>query len=275
MRAVHYWLAVVLLILGISPLGIAQTQVSETIPNHPALSDDLNISLGVFYPRIATSASLAPSGGGTGATIDFEDTFDLDERTVTPIANLFWRVSDNWRLDVGYFELTRDATRTLAANVTWGDETFLAGTTVDSSFDFSDLRISAAYAFFKRQDKELGIGLGLHVAGMKTSVQASGIGAESSDVTAPLPVINLYGVFALTNEWAVNMRADWLSLSYGDYAGDVRNMEINALYQPFRNVGFGIGVRSLVIDVDIDNPDWHGQARLAFQGPTAFMTVSF
>lgn len=275
MRVFQYWLAGVVLTLGISSLCIAETPASETIPNHPALSDDLSFTLGVFYPRISTSASLKPSGGGTGATIDFEDTFDLDERAVTPIAGLFWRVSDNWRVDVGYFDLSRDATRVLAADVTWGDQTFTAGTTVDSSFDFSDLRVSAAYSFFKRRDKELGVGVGLHVAGMKTSVQASGVGAEASDVTAPLPVINVYGVFALTNEWAVNMRADWLSLSYGDYAGDVRNMEINALYQPFRNVGFGLGVRSLVIDVDIDNPDWRGQARLAFQGPTAFMTVSF
>jgi hypothetical protein len=82
-------------------------------------------------------------------------------------------------------------------------------------------------------------------------------------------------MFALTDEWAVNMRADWLSLSYGDYSGDVRNLEFNALYQPYENIGFGLGVRSLVIDVDIDNTDWRGQARLAFQGPTAFVTMSF
>jgi hypothetical protein len=276
MQSIRFWLSSVILLLGISPLLAAESMPStQAIPGHPALSDDLSISLGLFYPRITTSASLGPSGGGTGVAIDFENTFDLDERAVTPIAGLFWRVTDNWRLDIGYFDLSRDATRTLAADVIWGDQTFTAGTTVDSSFDFSDLRISAAYSFFKRRDKEVGIGLGLHVAGMKTSVQASGVGAEASDVTAPLPVINLYALFALTDEWAVNMRADWLSLTYGDYSGDVRNLEMNALYQPFRNVGFGLGVRSLVIDVDIDNPDWRGQARLAFQGPTAFMTVSF
>ena len=38
---------------------------------------------------------------------------------------------------------------------------------------------------------------------------------------------------------------------------------------------FGLGVRSLTIDLDLDSPDWCGQARLSFQGPTAFMTVSF
>jgi len=178
-------------------------------------------------------------------------------------------------VDLEYFDIARDATRTLAADVQWGDKTFTAGTTVNSTVDFSDLRVSAAYSFFKRRDKELGIGLGLHVAGIKASIQSSGEGAEATDVTAPLPVVNFYGMFALTKEWAVNMRADWLSLTYGDYSGDVRNIEVNALYQPFRNVGFGLGVRSLTIDIDIDSPDWHGRARLAYQGPTAFITASF
>jgi len=276
MRLLRIWLVNAALLLAISPVYATEsTSSTETIPNHPMLGDALVFTLGVYYPRSATTAALKPSGGGTGLAIDFEDTFDLDKRSLAATAGLFWRASENWRIDFEYFELKRDATRTLAVDVQWGDYTFNVGDIVNTTFDFSDLRISAAYSFFKRRDKELGIGLGLHVAGIKTSVESSGIGAESTDVTAPLPVLNLYGMFALTNEWAINMRADWLSLTYGDYAGDVRNLEVNALYQPYRNVGFGLGVRSLVIDVDMDSPDWRGQARLSFQGPTAFMTVSF
>ena len=271
MRKLSQWLVSVVLLSSISTLYAAET--AGSIPTHPMLNDDLVFTLGIFYPRSTTSAALTPSGGGTGTVINFEDT--LEKRSVAPNAGLFWRATDNWRVDFEYFEIARDATRTLAQDVQWGDLTFTAGTAVHSTFDFSDLRISAAYSFFKRPDKEIGVGLGVHVAGMKASIQSAGIGAEATDVTAPLPVVNLYGMFALTDEWAVNMRADWLSLTYGDYSGDVRNLEINALYQPFRNVGFGLGVRSLVIDVDIDNTDWRGQARLSFQGPTAFMTVSF
>jgi hypothetical protein len=207
--------------------------------------------------------------------INFEDTLDLERRSVAANAGVFWRASENWRLDFEYFEITRDATRNLSQDIQWGDETFTAGTTVNSSFDFSDLRISAAYSFFKRQDKELGVGVGLHVASIKSGIQATGTGAEAADVTAPLPVLNVYGMFALTDKWAVNMRADWLSLSYGDYSGDVRNLELNVLYQPYDNIGFGVGVRSLIIDVDMDDTDWRGYARLAFQGPTAFVTTSF
>lgn len=268
------WIASTLLLVT-SPVWAAEPAATESVPNNPTLNDRFVFTLGAFYPRLTTAAALKPSGGGTGVVIDFEDTLDLDARVWTPTFGFFWRATENWRVDVEYFDISRSATRTLAAYFSWGDLNFTAGTVVDSAFDFSDLRISAAYAFFKRRDKELGVGLGLHVADLSTSIQAAGVGSQAGDVTAPLPVVNLYAMFALTDTWAFNMRADWLSLSYGDFAGDIRNMEMNAVYQPFRNVGFGIGVRSLVIDVDIDNTDWRGQARMVFQGPRVFATVSF
>jgi hypothetical protein len=248
---------------------------TETIPNHPALTDKFSFELGGFYSRASTAASLGPSTGGTAVVIDFENTLGLQDRNLSAIGGFLWRVSDRWRLEVDYFSLNRNASRTLAADVTWGDQTFTAGTTVTSKYDFSDIRVSGGYSFFKRRDKELGVGVGVHVAGIKASLQGSGTGAEARDVTAPLPVLNLYGTFALTNEWALRMRMDWLSLNYDIYSGDLRNIAVDVLYRPFRNVGFGLGVRTFVLDVEIDDDSWRGRARTTYTGPSAFMTVSF
>jgi hypothetical protein len=253
----------------------AQTAATEAIPNHPALSDKFSFELGGFYSRASTQASLGPSSGGTGVVVDFENTLGLEDRNLSAIGGFLWRITDRWRLEVDYFSLNRDATRTLATDVTWGNQTFSGGSTVSTKYDFSDIRVSGGYSFFKRRDKELGVGVGLHVAGIKTSLQASGFGAEATDVTAPLPVLNLYGTFALTNEWAVRMRLDWLSLNYDAYSGDLRSSAIDVLYRPYRNVGFGVGMRNFVLDVEIDGSDWRGRARTSYTGPTAFVTVSF
>jgi hypothetical protein len=258
-----------------APAAHAQAAAADAVPTHRALTDRFVIEAGGFYSRSTTQASLGPSTGGVGVIVDFENTLGLDERNLTPIAGFLWRINDRWRLEAEYFKLKREATRNLASDVIWGDQTFTAGTTVDSMYSFSDIRVGVGYSFFKRRDKELGVGLGLHVAGIKTSLQAAGVGAESTDVTAPLPVLNLYGTFALTSEWALRMRMDWLSLTYDAYSGDVRNIAIDVLYQPFRNVGFGLGMRTLVLDVEIDKPDWRGKARTVFGGPAVFMTVSF
>jgi hypothetical protein len=248
---------------------------TEGVPSHPALTDKFSFELGGYYSRSSTQASLGPSTGGVGVIVDFEETLGLEDRNLSAIGGFLWRITDRWRLEVDYFSLNRDASRTLAADVAWGDQTFTAGSTVNSKYDFSDIRVSGGYSFFKRRDKELGVGAGLHVAGIKTSLQSSGIGAEATDVTAPLPVLNLYGMFALTNEWAVRFRLDWLSLNYDAYSGDLRSTAIDVLYRPFRNVGFGLGLRTFVLDVEIDDTDWRGRARTTYTGPTAFMTVSF
>lgn len=266
----------VLLPLLVASLMAATARAqTEAIPNHPALSDKFSFELGGFYSRSSTQASLGPPAGGTGVVIDFENTLGLEERNLSAVGSFLWRISDRWRLEVDYFSLNRNATRTLETDVTWGNQTFTAGSTVDSKYDFSDIRVSGGYSFFKRRDKELGVGAGLHVAGIKTSLQASGTGAEATDVTAPLPVLNFYGAFALTNEWAVRFRLDWLSLNYDIYSGDLRSTSVDVLYRPFRNIGFGFGVRSFVLDVEIDDPDWRGRARTSFTGPAAFVTVSF
>ena len=253
----------------------AQTVSTEVIPNHPALNDRFSFELGGYYSRAVTQASLGPSSGGVGVLIDFENTLGLEDRNLSAIGGFLWRITDRWRLEVDYFSLNRDATRTLTTDVTWGNQVFPAGATVDSKYDFSDIRVSVGYSFFKRRDKELGAGVGLHVTGIDSSIRSAALGGEARDVLAPLPVLNLYGTFALTNEWAVRMRADWLSLNYGDYSGDLRSTGIDVLYRPFRHVGFGVGVRAFVLDVEIDDSGWHGKARTSYTGPTAFVTVSF
>ena len=273
MRTVQLWLTGIALILVTGPVSSA-----ETIPNHPLLQDEFFFRLGGYYPRSITAAALAPSTGGTGAFVDFENTLDLEKRNLVPIADFMWHFKKHWRMEVDYFAVDRSATRTLpqgSPDIVWGDHTFSAGDVIDSTFDFSDLRVSADYAFFRRPDKELGVGLGLHVADIKANIQSSGVGTEAAAVTAPLPVVNLYGMFALTDEWALSVNADWLSLAYGDYSGDVRNMALDLLYQPYRHIGFGLGIRSLTIDIEIDHPDWNGAARITFQGPTAYVTYSF
>lgn len=253
----------------------AQTASMEAAPRHPALNDRFTLELGGFYFQTSTQASLSGSSGGAGVIIDFENALGLEERNWGGIGGFLWRMTERWRLEVEYFEVNRSASRTLAVDVSWGDQTFSKGTTVNSSYDFSDARIGVGYSFFKRPDKELGVGVGLHVASIKSMIGSTGSNAEAADVLAPLPVLSLYGAFALTKEWAVRMRTDWLSVNYGPYSGDLRNTAIDLLYQPFRNVGFGLGSRTLVFDVEVDKTSWQGRARSAFTGPTAFLTVSF
>lgn len=251
---------------------------SASTPQHRLLNDSFRFSLGGFRAESTTEARLSPAGGGAGADVNFEDMLGLNEKKLVGEASLYWRFTERWRLDLGYWSLNRNGTRTMSTDVEWGGNTYPIGTTVDSNFKISDLRAAVGYSFFRRPDKELGVGFGLHRTGLEASLNAASIGATSAtsqSVTAPLPFITVYGNFALTDSWAVALRSDWLSLSYDKYAGGIRATAIDFVYQPFAHWAFGFGVHSLTLHLDVNNPSSQLQARLVFQGPAAFMSFSY
>ena len=107
------------------------------------------------------------------------------------------------------------------------------------------------------------------------ALSANAIGEEQQDVTAPLPVLSFYGQFALTERWAIGARLDRFSLSYENYEGSLTAIGIDVSYQPFRHVGFGVGYRSLFIDVEAEKSGRTLKVDQSFQGPLVFMNVSW
>jgi hypothetical protein len=256
-------------------LLVALPAHAQEIPNHPLLNDTFRVSIGGFHAESSTTARLGSSTGGAGVDVSFEGALGLEEKKWVGEFGAYWRISSRWRLDVDHVRLARTATRVLAQQITWGDNTFAVGTEVTSSLTITDTRTALGYSFFRRPDKELGIAAGLHTLGYKTSIEGANSAARSESVTAPLPVLGLYGQFALTDTWAVSMRADWLSLEYDKYSGEIRANRIDVVYQPFKHVAFGAGMHYLNLKLDVQNDNSKFQVRSSLQGPAVFVSVSY
>ena len=250
----------------------------EAIPDHPALRDKFYFTLGAYFPRTTTSAELG-SRTGVGANIDFENTLGMKESKDVPMAMARWRTSNRWRIEAEYFQLNRSGDKIVDRTINWGDQTFPVNSEVSSKFNFSDLRLSAGYSFFRTKDKEVGVGLGLHVAGYDAALSGNfngaPIGSQSEKVTAPLPVLSFYGQFALTDRWAVGGRMDRFALKYGKYSGNLTGIGLDVMYQPFKNVGFGIGSRALALKVSAEDAGRTAEFKQTFQGPTLYVNASF
>jgi len=246
----------------------------DVVPLHPALQDKFYIGAGAFFPRTTTSAQLT-TPTGLGAAIDFEDALAMASSKTVPAFFGRWRFGERWRLEAEYFRLDRSGDTTIGRDIQWGDKFYPLGTRVQSRFDFADLRISAGYSFFRTKDKEFGVGLGLHMAAYDVSLTADGIGSEQQDVTAPLPVLSVYGQFALTDRWAVSARLDRFSLAYENYDGSLTSLGVDVMYQPFKHVGFGLGYRNLFIDAQVEKSGRMLSLKQTFQGPMLFMNASF
>ena len=248
--------------------------VNSDIPNHHSLTDQFFFGLGAFSATSSTHARLTGSAG-IGTDVDFEETLGLDDNEITPWGIFRWRCSESWRVEMEYFQLNRSNTTTLRGDIVWGDQTYVAGTKVESQFDFAVTRLSCGYSFFKRQDKELGVALGFHVTKIRADISTNTTGGDAAKLLAPLPVASVYGQVALTDLWALSGRLDALALSYYPYSGHIYSIGIDALCQPWRNFGFGIGWRSLDIQATSQSNDWEGEVGANYSGPVIFATASF
>jgi hypothetical protein len=262
-------------LLGIAFIAAATAvgAADGDIPDHPALSAKWYFGAGLFIPQIVTDARLSSTRLGAGAIINFEDSLGIDQEKEVPGFLALWRISHRWRLEAEYFEINRSATRSINRDIQWGDRIFSINTQVSTEFNFSDLRVSVGYSFFRTKDKELGAGIGFHVASYEASLRALNF-SESQDVWAPLPVFKLYGQFALTDRWAVSARLDRLSLNYDKYEGSIGALGVDLLYQPIRHFGFGIGFRSLLFDLKIEEDRRQLQVSQTLQGPIFFITAN-
>ena len=244
-------------------------------PLHPALQDRWTLGAGFFFPETTTEASLTSKRTGIGTSLDFEETLDMERSKTVPTLYGRWRINQRWRIDAEFFQLNRSSERVIDREIQWGDQTFAANTTVSAKFNFNDLRVSAGYSFFRTPDKELGVGLGLHMASYDVQLNSSASSNEGQDVLAPLPVLSIYGQFALTDRWAVGSRLDRFSLDYDKFSGSLTNLALDLQYQPFKHVGFALGYRALAIKAEVEGDRVTGKFRQTFQGPMVSMNVSW
>jgi hypothetical protein len=264
-------------LLGIAFIAAATAAggAEGDIPEHPALTAKWVFGAGLFVPKTTTEAQLTSATLGAGAIINFEDTLGVDEEKEVPGFMARWRINHRWRVEAEYFQINRSATRTINRQIEWGGIVYPINAQVSTNFDFSDLRVSAGYSFFRTKDKELGVGLGFHIAEYRVGLSSAAIGAESEDVTAPLPVFNVYGQFALTDRWAVGARIDRLSLEYDKYDGSIGSIGVDLMYQPFRNFGLGLGYRATLFDLTVTENDRELRVKQNFTGPIFFITANF
>ncbi len=137
----------ILLILTLAPPGVAAEIGSERFV----------ISLGAFITDRDTSTRVDSSTLGRGTTIVLEDDLGLDSsQTVFRIDGHF-RIAERHRLDFSVFDLSRDSTWTIDQNIQYGDEVFLADTTIDSNFDLNIYKIAYTYSIWWTEHGFLGV----------------------------------------------------------------------------------------------------------------------
>jgi len=257
------------------PSSAAQANRDQQLPDNPQLTAPFVLDLGAMYVTNATTQASKTTNAGVGGVVDFESALGLKQETWVPFASARWRFADDFRLEAEYFSINRTSSHPAGQNIDWGGSIIPAGSQVDSKFDFTDVRLSAGWSFYKTQDKELGVALGLHVEDIRLNVSTTNTSRGEENVVAPLPVVSLFGGFAMSDHWSVAARFDAFKMTWDPYKGHLYDLGLDIVWNPWRNVGIGAGYRSLQLSGSVDSSHYKGELNAAYSGPIVYLNVAF
>jgi hypothetical protein len=145
----------------------------------------------------------------------------------------------------------------------------------------SDLDIAkAAYTFAPiiRDRGFLGLTAGLYISQTKLSLSAPSISrAESTDLTAPLPVIGVRGDYAITDRWTFRGAFEWFGIDTGDVDGTLTDKYLAVDYSFGERFAAGLAFNDTGLDVDADKGagEFRGALDWGYDGWLLYMKVDF
>jgi len=235
---------------------------------------------GGFWPTLDTDVRLDSSDGILGTTIDFESNLGMEESKALPIALARIRISRRNAIDFAYFNLNRSGQALSNATIRFGDTVFPANLPLNSFFDSEVYSAAWSYSFIHRPKTDIAFQIGLNIQDIAAGIKGPlGILTEEADFTAPLPTFGLSFQHFFTDRWSVDARlgvfAIDIELSSGDFSGEVVSLGAGVGFDPWRNLGFRVGLEYFGVKLDVTDDDWSGALRYDWWGPSAQVTLSF
>ena len=210
--------------------------------------------LGIF---LATTNSTARLGStSAGVQFDVEDTLGLGSGNNALRLGGAWRFTENrrHRVELSWFRLKKSGSRVLQNDLEVDGTTIPAGSGVSSEVKLDLYRAAYSYSFFQDDRFDLAVSGGLYVAPMSIDINGTSgfTSSVSQSFTAPLPVVGLRADFALTPKWFLRTNFDVFYISIDRYTGFLTDVQIAAEYKAWKNVGFGLGLDTMHIEVEAD-----------------------
>ncbi len=212
-----------------------------------------SLSLGGFAASLSNDVRIGTPG--VGAEIDLEEALGLESSDTVFRVDAAYRFgsSRRHRMDFTWFDLSREATRTLTQDINIDGTTYPVGTTVDSEFDLAFYNVRYSYSFLQDDRVDFAGSVGLHVTDIGLTVRAAGIGAAGDSVTAPLPLIGGRLDVALTEKWTMRSSVELMYVEVGDFKGQISDVLLAAEYRAWKNFAIGAGLNAVRIALDVDD----------------------
>jgi hypothetical protein len=209
-----------------------------------------SVSLGAIVSSMDSSARVGTSG--TGLEVDVEEVLGLETTNSSIRIDALYRFgqSNRHRVDFTWFDLARDATRTLETEIEIGGTVFPVGTTVQSEFDLAFYNLRYSYSFLQDDRIDLAGSVGVHVTEVGLSVSSASEGTRGEQVTAPLPLLGLRMDVLLTSKWYIRSSWEGLYLAFDGAKGLISDTTLAVEYRPWKRFSMGAGVNAIQVSLE-------------------------
>ncbi|MDX2479202.1 MAG: hypothetical protein QNK24_02565 [Desulfuromusa sp.] len=220
--------------------------------------------------------------GRPNVKLDLDD-LDLEDDEVTYFLGANIRMGERWRLHTDYFRYSDDATQTANKDFEFDDLIVNVGARVESSLSFDLYIVNLSYDLYKSERANFGVGIGAHIVDFSLDVSSTitvddgstGFLREEENLTAPLPNLFAGGAYAFKNNLIFRYTGGWMSMSYGDYDGDLVYAQGVLEYWPHKNIGLGAGYAYRSVDVTYKTNSKKETYDIDIPGPILYLTVGF
>jgi len=250
----------------------------------PWLSDQpwekLSVTFGLFLTNFDSNVVL--SGSGAGVLVNFEDLLGLDTTTTQYRINARYRAWRRHHFYFSFYDLSREAEKTLEVDIPETDPPVTAGALVGSNLDIKIYQVGYTCSFWNDDRLDLGAGLGFYIMdlGAGLGVLAGAEGGEeiagevllAETITAPLPVLNLRANVAITKRVFLKNSFDVFYISLSGFEGLLLDTNLAVEGHITRFFGLGMGFNFLTVEIEGDGGSdflgggWNGKLNFDYSG---------
>ncbi len=234
------------------------------------------VRVAVFNDSIDTKIIIDGDPGFPGSEIDLEEMLGLSDNESILQMDAFFRIGEFHRIEIGYFDVARSGVATLQDSIMFGDELFVAGTTVNSSAETKILRLAYAYSLINDAQKELGFMAGVHYSTLRTEIFAPETGQhDATDSTVPLPVIGAHGSIAIGKQASLSARLQVFRMDFDRYKGLMNYASLEFQRRFGETFSIGVAYNFYGMKLDSRDDDLTGVIQVRHYGPVVFVSAGF
>ena len=244
-------------------------------PRPNVVEDRFRVEVNLFGASAATQMRVDESPTLPGTEISAEDDLGLEDFELLPQVELTLLPGERHLVRLSAFAMHRSANKFIERDISFDNEDYVIGERVDSLLNLTMFGLTYGYRFVVHRRGELSATFGLQIADVEANaVVRSRVVRESESGVAPLPLLGFEGRFDFTARWAVEARAQYLTVNADQVNGSILDGRLALTWRLNPYLALGLGYRTFRIDVDSADEDTPGFVDLSIDGPLLFVRAS-